>query len=96
MNNKELIAELSKQLGWTASETSEMLSAFSSVVSTQLVSNNAISLHGLGLFEVKKKNERVSVNPASGKRYLIPPKLAPVFKPGTTLKNQIKELSEDE
>lgn len=96
MNNKELIAELSKQLGWTSSEVAEMLSAFSSVVGTKLVENDTVSLQGLGAFEVKKKNERISVNPVNGKRYLIPPKLVPVFKPGTTLKNKIKELKENE
>ena len=31
-----------------------------------------------------------------GKRYLVPPKLVPVFKPGTTVKNRLKELSDNE
>nr|WP_301043178.1 HU family DNA-binding protein [Parabacteroides goldsteinii] len=38
----------------------------------------------------------ISVNPASGKRYLVPPKLVPVFKPGATLKSKLKELSDNE
>ena len=43
-----------------------------------------------------KKAERISVNPANGKRYLVPPKLVPVFKPGTTVKNRLKELGDHE
>lgn len=93
MKNKELIAELSNQLGWNPADVTEVLAAFSSVVSTRLVDNDTVSLHGLGTFEVKKKGERLSVNPVSGKRYLVPPKLSPVFKPGGTLKAKIKEMT---
>ena len=83
MKNKELITELSAKLGWTVQEVTEMLSAFGSVV-------------GSKLFEIKKKAERISVNPANGKRYLVPPKLVPVFKPGATIKSKLKELSDNE
>lgn len=96
MKNKELAAELSKRMGWTSQEVAEALSALSTVVSSRLVDNDTVYLQGFGQFEVKKKMERVSVNPANGKRYLVPPKLVPVFKPGTTLKTKLKEMSDDE
>lgn len=96
MKNKELVTELSAKLGWTAQEVTEMLSAFGAVVGSKLVDNDGIYLQGLGLFEIKKKTERISVNPASGKRYLVPPKLVPVFKPGATIKSKLKELSDNE
>ena len=38
----------------------------------------------------------VSSRPSNGKRYLGPPKLVPVFKPGTTVKNKLKELGDHE
>ena len=72
------------------------LSVLSSVVSSRLVDNDTIYLQGFGQFEVKKKAERISVNPSNGKRYLVPPKLVPVFKPGTTVKNKFKELGDHE
>ena len=96
MKNKELITELSAKLGWTVQEVTEMLSAFGSDVGSKLIDNDAIYLQGLGLFEIKKKAERISVNPANGKRYLVPPKLVPVFKPGATIKSKLKELSDNE
>ena len=96
MKNKELITELSNRLGWTTQEVTEMLSVLSSVISSRLVDNDMIYLQGFGQFDVKKKAERISVNPVNGKRYLVPPKLGPVFKPGTTIKNQLKELSNHE
>lgn len=96
MKNKELIAGLSERLGWTSQEVTDMLFALSSVIGSRLVDNDVIYLQGFGQFEVKKKAERISVNPSNGKRYLVPPKLVPVFKPGTTVKTRLKELSGNE
>lgn len=96
MKSKELITELSNRLGWTSKDVTEMLSALSAVVGSRLVDNDSIYLQGFGQFDVKKKAERISVNPTNKKRYLVPPKLVPVFKPGTTVKNKLKDLSEHE
>ena len=86
MKNKELVTELAARMGWTAQEVTETLSVLSSVVSSRLVDNDTIYLQGFGQF----------VNPSNGKRYLVPPKLVPVFKPGTTVKNKLKELGDHE
>ena len=96
MKNKELVTELAARMGWTAQEVAETLSVLSSVVSSRLVDNDTIYLQGFGQFEVKKKAERISVNPSNGIRYLVPPKLVPVFTPGTTVKNKLKELGDHE
>ena len=96
MKNKELVTELAARMGWTAQEVTETLSVLSSVVSSRLVDNDTIYLQGFGQFEVRKKAERISVNPSNGKRYLVPQKLVPVFKPGTTVKNKLKELGDHE
>jgi len=96
MKNKELVSELAKRMEWTQQEVTDMMAALSSVVSAKLVDNDSVYFQGFGQFEVKKKDERITVNPVTGKRYLVPPKLAPVFKPGTTIKNKLKELKENE
>lgn len=96
MNNKELVSETAKRLGWTQQEVTDMMTTLSSVVSAKLVDNDSVYFQGFGQFEVKKKDERITVNPKTGKRYLVPPKLAPVFKPGTTIKNKLKDLKDNE
>ena len=96
MNNKELIAKLSERTNCTKQEASDILSALTEVMTSRLVDCDSISLPALGLFEVKKRGERISVNPVSGKRYLVPPKLVPVFKPGNTVKNKLKDSDADE
>lgn len=96
MKNKELVTEISTRMGWTSQEVTEMLSALSSAISSRLVDNDVVYLQGFGSFEVKKKAERISANPVNGKRYLVPPKLVPVFRPGVTVKTKLKELSDNE
>ena len=96
MNNKELTAVMAQLMGCSVKEVAEWMAAFGTVMSARLMDNDTISLAGLGQFEVRKKEERVSVNPTNGKRYLVPPKLVPVFKPGSTLKNRLKAQGEAE
>ena len=51
---------------------------------------NIISIQGFGTFEVKKKAERISVNPTTKQRMLVPPKLVLTYKPSTLLKDKFK------
>lgn len=96
MKNKELVSELAKRMKWTQRDVNDMLSALSTIVSDRLVDNDTVYFQGFGQFEVKKKAERITVNPITGKRYLVPPKLAPVFKPGKTIKSKLKALKDNE
>lgn len=96
MKNKELVTELSNRLNWDIQEVNDMLTAFGTVIAGKLLEGDVLSLPGFGQFEAKKKMERISVNPVNKKRYLVPPKLVPVFKPGATVKAKLKELSDNE
>ena len=96
MKNRELITELSSRMEWTSQEVTDTLSVLNSIISSRLMDNDTIYLQGFGQFELKKKAERITVNPSNGKRYLVPPKLVPVFKHGTTLKTKLKEMSKNE
>ena len=90
MNNKEFTSELAKRLGYTTKETSELMTKLINTMSQQLEDANTISIYGFGTFEVKKKTERISVNPTSKQRLLIPPKLVLNLKPSSLLKDKFK------
>ncbi len=96
MTNQELIATLAKRLEWTQRQASEILEATVSIINTNLEENNSINIQGFGLFETKKKGERISVNPVSKQRFLIPPKISLSFRPGQTIKETLKKLEVNE
>jgi DNA-binding protein HU-beta len=96
MKNKEFVKELSNRLKWNSAEVADILSELSSLIGARLVEGDIIYFEEFGQFESRKKGERLSVNPANGKRYLVPPKLVPVFKPGVTVKTQLKEIDINE
>ncbi len=90
MNNQDYISELAKRLKSTDKDTAMMVRKVVSVMTEQLQDGKVIAVHGFGTLEVKKKMERISVNPVSKKRILVPPKLVLAFKPSNVLKNKIK------
>ena len=90
MNNKEFISELARKLGYTNKETTQLLSSAIGVMTQELQEDKTIAIQGFGTFEVKKKLERISVNPTTQQRMLIPPKLVLSYKPSTNLKEKFK------
>lgn len=96
MNNKEFISELSRRLGSNTKDTSELMTFLLTDITQELQENKAIGVQGFGTFEVKKKAERIVVNPITKLKLLIPPKLVLAFKPSSVLKDKFKETSPNE
>ena len=90
MNNKEFTSELAERLVQTIKDTSELIGSLLSDMIQELEEGNVIAVQGFGSFEVKKKAERISINPASKQRMLVPPKLVLSYKPSNTLKDKFK------
>ena len=90
MNNKEFTSELAERLGYTIKDTSELMNSLLSSMTQELEEGNVIAIQGFGSFEVKKKAERISINPASKPRMLVPPKLVLSYRPSNTLKDKFK------
>ena len=90
MNNKEFISELSRRFGYTNKDTTQLVSSVISAMTQQLQDGNTVAIQGFGTFEVKKKLERISSNPATQQRMLIPPKLVLTYKPSAILKEKFK------
>ena len=94
MNHKELIAEIASKMNLKKPEVENILDTVVMVFREQLSEGNTIGLHNFGNFEVRKKEERLSVHPATQIRTLIPPKLVVYFKQSNTLKDKINTTKE--
>ena len=90
MNNKEFIAELSRRLGYTVKDTSSLMVTLVAEMTEELEDENVIAIQNIGSFEVRKKQERGVVNPATQQRMLVPPKLVINFKPSTSFKERMQ------
>jgi len=90
LNNKEFIAELSQKLGTSAKETAQTIESLLSGLTEELQNGKSVTVQGFGSFEVKKKSERISVNPTTKERMLVPPKLVLSYKPSNLLKEKFK------
>ena len=90
MNNKEFIAELAERTGYSPRDTQKLASNLIDAMGDAFQEDNSILVPNFGVFEAKKKMERVMVSPSTGQRMLVPPKLVLSFKPNQTWKDKLK------
>lgn len=91
MDNRKLIDQLSERLGRNKTDVRKLMDDFVGVVSTRCGELDTIAIPGFGNFEPKKRTERIVVNPATGKRMLVPPKMTLGFKVSNVLKGKLKK-----
>lgn len=96
MTNKEFISELAKRLDWTQTQTTSLVEAAVHVLRERLSDSDSVNIQGFGSFETKEKQERISVNPVSKQRFLVPPKITPAFRPASVVKEKLKKDLENE
>lgn len=94
MNNKEFVGKLAQRNKMSVAEVSATIEAFVELLTDRLKENDQINISGFGVFEVKMRRERISVNPKTGQRMLIPPKIVPAFRPSSKMKDKFKDNEE--
>ena len=86
----EFITKLAKRCNITVAEATANVDAFVNVMTERLKENDQLNVSGFGVLEVKMRKERLSVNPKTGQRFLVPPKVVPTFRPSNKLKEKFK------
>ena len=90
MDNKQLHDTIAQRMGRDNADVAKLVEAFVAFVKESCGDMNSIAIPGFGTFETKKKLERIVVNPSTGKRMLVPPKISLNFKASALLKARIK------
>ena len=90
MKTKEFISALATATDNRLSVTGRLLETVTTLMSDHFAKGESVQIAGLGTFEVRKKMERIIVNPGTGQRMLVPPKLVLAFKPHVFMKEKIK------
>lgn len=94
MNNKEYITELSQQTGYSQDDTQKLVRKVIDAMISEFEDGEVVAIPNFGTFEVKKRMERVVVNPVTKKRQLVPPKLVLGFRPVAAVKEKLKNGGE--
>ena len=92
MNHKELIASMAEKMNTPKPFVADLLEKTIETCPELLVDDKTIGFQSFGNFEVRKKEERLSVHPSTQIRTLIPPKLVVNFKQSNILKEKLKDL----
>ena len=90
MNNKDFIAELADRTGYSVEYAQQMVDIVIETMGDHFLEDDSVLIPNFGTFEVKKKMERIMVNPSTGQRMLVPPKLVLNFKPNVGWKERVK------
>ena len=91
MNNKEFITAIANKMEMKSKETQKVVEDFSTVIADTMEEGDSLNIQGFGSFEIKKKMERIVVNPGTKQRMLVPPKLVIAFKASNVLKSKSKQ-----
>ena len=89
MNKSELIAQVAEKTGLTKRAAGESVEAVLSTIEEALKRGEKVTLVGFGTFEVRNRDARKGVNPATGETIEIPESKVPAFKAGKALKEAV-------
>ncbi len=90
MNNKDFITELAEKTGYSAEEAQRLVDIVVETMADRFQEGDVVLIPNFGSFEIKRKMERIMVNPSTGQRMLVPPKLVLNFKPNSNWKERVK------
>ena len=91
MDKRTLIEILSDRLNQDKEKVSGMIDAMRDCIAESGRNLDSVAFPAFGSFESKKRNERIALHPATGKRLLIPPKIVISFKSSNILKQKVNK-----
>jgi DNA-binding protein HU-beta len=95
MKHKDLVDDMAAGLNLPVDEVS-LLDDTVSVLNQLIADGKTIGVQSFGSFEVKKKEERLSVHPVTKIKTLVPPKLAVAFKQSNLFKLKLKDIQHND
>ncbi len=90
MTNSEIIRNLSLHLGKSQVEIKQLLKSSTKIMRDILDKDIGITIPRLGIFSSYLKKKRKSFNPYHKRFILLPPKRIIRFRPGSSIKNELK------
>ena len=90
MSKTEIIAKVAEKAGVSKKVATDVVNAFISSVTDEIANGGSVQIIGFGTFAAKEKPARTCRNLRTGETFVSPAKKVPVFKPGSQLKETVK------
>ncbi len=90
LTKKELVLLVSKDTGITQVDVKRVVQRTLDYLIEALKEGKTIELRNFGVFKVRQRAPRRGRNPKTGEEVPVPPKRVVVFKPGLTMRHDIK------
>jgi len=89
VNKTQLIAAVAEKSELSKKDADKVVNAVLDVITDALKAGEKVQIMGFGNFEVKTREERQGINPATGERITIAASKTASFKVGKALKDSI-------
>ncbi len=93
MTKKEIVKQISEELGLTQLKTKEIVQRTLDAIIQTLVEEGRIELRNFGVFEVKRRAPRKARNPRTGDKVYVPAKNVVTFKPGKEMEELVRKMN---
>ncbi len=95
MNTSDVVEALADNWDMSKAETRRLLDIIVQTFSDNLAGGNTFTFPELGTFKTKTRDRRKSYNPHYGQYMKLPPKRVVDFTPSKGLKEDLKQLEEE-
>ncbi|MBI4575805.1 MAG: integration host factor subunit beta [Planctomycetes bacterium] len=89
VTKRALVSRIADKTGLTVTATRGAVQAFLDAIIEQLALGHRIEFREFGVFEVRNHKGRVTLNPVTGKRMVVPPRRVTGFKPGRRMRELV-------
>lgn len=91
MNKTELVKEVASVADITIKDADVAVKAVLDVITAELAKGEKVQIPGFGTFEVRRREAREGINPATKQKIQIAASNAPAFKAGASLKEAVNK-----
>ena len=90
VSKADLVDSVAEQTGLKKREVKSVIDTVLDKMAEQLKNSGKVTLTGFGTFEVRERQARTAVRSGTTERIQVAAGKFPAFKPGKTLKEQVK------
>lgn len=90
ISKADLVKSVAETTGESQKDVKAVIEAFLEHTTAHLTQGDKVQVTGFGTFEVRERSARTGVKPGTTEKIQIPASKYPAFKPGSTLKENIK------